>query len=70
MHLLVRFGSTFKTYLGENESYEQIGITYSSSFNTTVWSTVAYNSPPTNQNIMSVVLLSFEKFQFLSSGLR
>lgn len=63
MHLLVRFGSTFKTYLGENERYEQIGITYSSSFNTTVWSTVAYNLPPMNQN-MSVVLLSFEKFQF------
>ena len=61
---------TFKTYLGENERYEQMGITYSSSFNTTIWSTVAYNSPPMNQNIMSVVLLSFEKFQFWSSGLR
>lgn len=61
MHLLVRYGSTFKTYLGENERSEQMDITYSSSFNTTVWSTVAYNLSPMNQNIMSAVLLSFEK---------
>lgn len=42
MHLLVRFGSAFKTYLEDNGRYEQMDIIYSSSFNTTVWLIVVY----------------------------